>query len=275
MIHAGELNTHNQCLEVEKFSSWRKLLYTVKNVFKFYYKLKHQNLSLSEVLLTSENAIYKIIQNDVYKDEICLLRARQSVHKTSDLYKCSPYLDDNSVMRIHGRIDLAEVNKDAKRPIILPRKHIGTQLIIQHYHELYHHVQHETCINEIRQKFYIPRLRSELKKVRNKCQHCKNFNALPVIPEMASLPIARLSLNQRPFSYVGIDYFGPLYVTVGRHKEKRWGVIFTCMTIRAIHIEVAKDLTTDSCIIVIQNFIARRGTPIEIYCDNGTNLRGA
>lgn len=92
---------------------------------------------------------------------------------------------------------------------------------------------------------------------------------------MSLLPKARLSPFTRPFSYVGIDYFGPLYVKVARHQEKRWGVLITCLTIRAIHIEVVHDMTTDSCIMAIQNFIARRGTPIEIYCDNGTNFRGA
>ena len=92
---------------------------------------------------------------------------------------------------------------------------------------------------------------------------------------MGNLPHTRLADRIRPFSYIGVDYFGPILVTVGRHKEKRWGVIFTCLTIRAVHMEVARDLTTDAFIMVLQNFIARRGTPLEIYCDNGTNFKGA
>ncbi|GBP13229.1 hypothetical protein EVAR_65810_1 [Eumeta japonica] len=90
---------------------------------------------------------------------------------------------------------------------------------------------------------------------------------------MATLPAARLASFERPFTYVGIDFFGPLYVIVGRRREKRWGVLFTCLTVRAIHIEVAHSLDTSSCIMCIQNFISRRGSPKEIYTDNGTNFK--
>ncbi|XP_068149409.1 uncharacterized protein [Drosophila tropicalis] len=64
-------------------------------------------------------------------------------------------------------------------------------------------------------------------------------------------------------------------LTRGRRSEKRWGVIFTCLTIRAMHIELACSLDTASCIMCIRNFINRRGTPREIYSDNGTNFKAA
>ena len=92
---------------------------------------------------------------------------------------------------------------------------------------------------------------------------------------MANLPLARLATFCRPFSYVGIDYFGPMYVTVGRRTEKRWGALFTCLTIRAIHLEVAHTLNASSCIMCIKNFIARRGIPIQFISDNGTNFHAA
>jgi len=90
---------------------------------------------------------------------------------------------------------------------------------------------------------------------------------------MSPLPLARIASFERPFTYVGVDYFGPMMVTVGRHKEKRWGVLFTCLTLRAVHIEVSNSLDTNSCVMALRNFIARRGTPKEIYSDNGTNFK--
>ncbi|UYV70009.1 hypothetical protein LAZ67_7001455 [Cordylochernes scorpioides] len=92
---------------------------------------------------------------------------------------------------------------------------------------------------------------------------------------MAALPGCRVEPQQRSFSIVGMDYFGPMEVSVGRRHEKRYGVLFTCMTTRAIHLEVAHSLTTDSCIMAIRRMICRRGLPLEIFSDNGTNLRGA
>ncbi|XP_062542409.1 uncharacterized protein LOC134210371 [Armigeres subalbatus] len=92
---------------------------------------------------------------------------------------------------------------------------------------------------------------------------------------MADLPAARLAAFTRPFTYVGVDYFGPMEAVIGRRTEKRWGMLITCLTVRAIHIELVCTLSTDSCIMGLRNFISRRGTPRKIYSDRGTNFIGA
>jgi hypothetical protein len=92
---------------------------------------------------------------------------------------------------------------------------------------------------------------------------------------MADLPSDRITADKPPFSSTGMDYFGPFEVKYGRKTLKRYGVIFTCSASRAIHLEVAASLTTDSCINTIRRFLARRG-PVElIRSDNGTNIVGA
>lgn len=92
---------------------------------------------------------------------------------------------------------------------------------------------------------------------------------------MAPLPSARLTPYVRPFTFIGIDYCGPFLVQVGRANVKRWVVLITCLTVRAIHLEVAFSLSTESCKLAIRRFIARRGSPQEIYSDQGTNFVGA
>lgn len=143
------------------------------------------------------------------------------------------------------------------------------------YHCRHRHHNHETAINELRQKFHIEHMRAALRAVRRSCQECKNANARPQPRMMAQLPHARLASFSRPFSFVGIDYFGPMNVTMLRRSLKRWGVLMTCLTTRAVHIEIAHSLSAEPCILAIRNFIARRGTPIELYSDNGTNFKGA
>ena len=56
---------------------------------------------------------------------------------------------------------------------------------------------------------------------------------------------------------------------------KRWGCLFTCMRSRAVHIEIVHSLSTDSFMMALIPFIAQRGRPKEIFCDNGSNLVGA
>lgn len=89
---------------------------------------------------------------------------------------------------------------------------------------------------------------------------------------MASLPADRVALSEPPFSYAGVDCFGPLEIPQGRSNAKRYGVLFTCMTVPAIHVEVIHSLDTDSIFNVLMQFITRRGQPKQIRSDNGGNF---
>ena len=76
------------------------------------------------------------------------------------------------------------------------------------------------------------------------------------------------------FDSWGIDYFGPSLVQQGRSAVKQWGCLFTCMRSHAVHIEIVHSLSTDSFMMALICFIARRGRPKEIFCDNGSNFVG-
>ena len=89
---------------------------------------------------------------------------------------------------------------------------------------------------------------------------------------MADLPAERVTPDKPPFSAVGVDCFGPFLVKRGRKEVKWYGVIYTCLAVRAIHLEVLYTMDTDSFINSLRRFIARRGTPEIIRSDNGTNF---
>lgn len=166
------------------------------------------------------------------------LAQRKSFEKSSELSTFS--LDEKNVLRHRGRIDAADsINHDTKRHIILPRHHRVTELLVDWYHRRYQHLNHQTALNEIRQKYIIPALRVVMKGVRNSCQHCKNANVTSKIPEMSGLPSTRLATFTRPFTFTGVDYFGPYSVKINRSVVPRYGVLFTCLTTREIHLEVA------------------------------------
>ena len=92
---------------------------------------------------------------------------------------------------------------------------------------------------------------------------------------MADLPAGRLAYEQPPFHNCGVDLFGPFFIKQGRKRLKRWIVIFTCMTVRCVHLEVVEGADTDSFINSLRRFVNRRGSPAEFHSDCGTNFKGA
>ncbi|XP_058455031.1 uncharacterized protein LOC131432642 [Malaya genurostris] len=277
---------------VERFSKWKRLLRTVAYVKRFVSILRCKVEGMAkqtgplthEELIAAEWFVYSLVQRQVYPEEVRILadiksdtqNCKRLLPKSSFLYTLCPVADDRGVLRVNGRINAIKFVGDlTKRPILLPEKNRITDLIIGDYHSKYCHLNHATVLNEIRQKYHIPKLRAVYNRVRKMCQLCKIRRACPVPPQMGELPEARLAAFTRPFSYTGIDYFGPMQVSVGRRVEKRWGVLLTCLTVRAVHIELAHSMNTDSCILALRNFIARRGSPVEIISDRGTNFIGA
>ncbi|XP_055918553.1 uncharacterized protein LOC129950651 [Eupeodes corollae] len=274
----------NLLINFKLFSSYQRLqrtmAYVIRATQKFRFvvpieKTSNCFLTIAE-LKNAENSLCKIVQKEQYEEEIKLLSSSKPLTKKSSIYTLNPYLDERGILRIQGRLDEAlYLPFQARRPILLPPKHPLSMLIMKFYHEKLHHQNSAVVLNEVRQKFWIPHPKMLLKLVRRKCQQCKIDRAEPQTPIMGQLPIDRVTPFVRPFAYTGVDLFGPLNVTIGRRREKRWGVIFTCLTVRAAHLELAENLSTDAFIICLRNFINRRGTPVRIRSDNGTNFIGA
>ncbi|UYV77380.1 hypothetical protein LAZ67_15000798 [Cordylochernes scorpioides] len=264
---------------MEHFSKYMVVVRATIQVMKFIGKIKYKrkgveipdNVALME---KAKRLLFRKSQWDSYPEEMAMLESGLPVLRNSKLFQLSPVLDDDGVLLMNSRLANVQMAK-LRTPIILDPRHYLTKLIIHHYHVLALHQGQETVRNEVRQQFWIPNLRVAIRRCWSECPLCRIRRAKPSTPMMAALPGCRVEPQQRSFSIVGMDYFGPMEVSVGRRHEKRYGVLFTCMTTRAIHLEVAHSLTTDSCIMAIRRMICRRGLPLEIFSDNGTNLRGA
>ncbi|XP_053699346.1 uncharacterized protein LOC128746321 [Sabethes cyaneus] len=275
-------------IDVRRFSRWQNLLRATAVVLrvKHNFRCVIDKLSRRDGLLTADELrqasifLFRQARAESYPDEIRILasaeKSKKSLMKASSIYKLNPFLDEHQVLRMHGRISACEyASMDARNPIILSQSNYVAWLVVKDCHERFHHRNHTTVLNELRHVYRIPRLKQLFDKVKAGCQMCKNEKAVPQPPPMGDLPEARLAAFTRPFSFVGVDYFGPINVVVGRRVEKRWGVLTTCLTVRAIHLEVAHSLSADSCIIALRNMMARRGVPIKIYSDRGTNFTAA
>jgi len=110
--------------------------------------------------------------------------------------------------------------------------------------------------------------RNLVKEIINNCPVCCIRRAQPIPPIMGTLPKERLSPHKRPFTFTGVDYFGPIEVAKGRRRENRWGVLFTCLTVRTVHLELVPSLSTDSFLLALKLFTARRGVLLKLLSDN-------
>ncbi|XP_062713361.1 uncharacterized protein LOC134290277 [Aedes albopictus] len=273
-------------IRIQDFSKWTPLLRQTALIIRYLDNLKrsakkeHRSCGplTQPELAKAENYLFRQAQSETYADEIVTLAihprtSTKRIIRNNPLFR-SAFIDENGVARVQGRTKECEfAARDAVEPIILPRHHHITRLIVADAHERFNHQNHTTIINELLQRYRIPRMKATYHAVRRNCQYCKNLQAKPQPPMMADLPQSRLATFSRPFTYMGVDYFGPILVSVGRHSEKRWGVIATCLTTRAIHLQIAHTLSTNSCVMAIRNVMARRGIPAVIYSDRGTNFQ--
>ena len=235
---------------------------------------------LPKDLELSIKTICKLAQVESFPDEYCSLKTTQTGSSKSNILSLKPELDEN-IIRIGGRIRHAELPFDFKHPIILSGKHMISKLILLDLHLKNLHSGREYILSLSRDKFWITKGKKLGKSIIQNCFICKRQNVKPKAPIMSDLPKERLSFNEKPFTHTGIDYFGPINVKLTRKTRsnqathKRYGALFTCLTTRAVHLELASDLSTDIFILAFGGSTAHRGKPKEILSDNGTNFIGA
>ena len=230
------------------------------------------NVTVSE-MNNAEMIFVKHVQSQFYSNEIRdLLSKSKEVKKSSPIIKLSPELRDDIIV-VGGRLNFSLFSYSLKHPAIIPHKSRLAELIAADYHG--GHVGVEWMINAIRNKFWITKIRPLVKGVKKKCVVCKRLYAGTMSQIMADLPPSRTLTGYPPFTHTGVDLFGPISVRQGRSDVKRYGCVFTCFNTRAIHIEKLASLETDTFINGLVRFISRRGSPILIKSDQGTNLVGA
>ena len=217
-------------------------------------------------------AIAKIVQGSAYALEIRDLKSKGAIRASSKIAALNPGLDDQGVLRVNGRGQKRVSESTIGRQIILPRNHAVAEKIVCHVHHFIGHLGRQHVIAKLWEDFWIPQIRVLVRSVLSRCVKCKKVLAKPMIQQMAPLPKARLMAYEPPFSYTGMDLFGPLYVKHGRGTTKRWCCLFTCLTTHCVHLEVVNSMGTDDLVTCLRRFINRRGEVKEIRCDNGSNF---
>ena len=232
-------------------------------------------LGVSELMKAKRECI-KLAQRVSYAQELSDLSRDKAntVRKTSSLLKLAPFVDEDGLLRVGERLSKIDLPPDSKHPVVLHPANILTERIVWHEH-VKHHARPERLLADIRTEYWVVTGRRAVRRIANRCVKCKRLFSQPVIQIMANLPSDRLAVYKHPFTNTGVDYFGPLRVKIGRRVEKRWICLFTCLTVRAVHLEIVHSLSAASFIMAFQRFINRRGKPSIMRSDNGTNFVAA
>ena len=289
---------------ISYFSSWWKLKRAVAWLLRFkeYLRMKSPDIRKKEVLTnekiqeTKQNVIKKLTVEELDEVEREVLQRVQAVEfadelktvssqsqrnskkllkgKGSALNRLNPILKEG-LLKVGGRLVNASVDDKVKHPVILPSRHPVTDMIIRQHHAEVGHMGQETVLSSIRKEYWIVKRRTAVRRVIRSCVMCQRRKARLGEQFMASLPQTRLTPDKPPFTYVGIDYFGPYLVKQRRCTVKRNGCVFTCFTTRAVHIEISHSLDTDSMLNALRRFISIRGCPEQIKSDRGSNFVNA
>ncbi|XP_078809202.1 uncharacterized protein LOC144994598 [Oryzias latipes] len=233
----------------------------------------------ADEMAQARDVVLKAVQKTAFSKELSALQSNQAVAKNSPLQKLSPTLD-GGLLCVGGRLNNSELTSVEKNPIILPKDSHISLLLTRHYHVQVKHQGRHLTEGAIRAAgLWILGGKALINSVIHKCVTCRRLRRKPEEQCMADLPSERLTACP-PFTYVGLDVFGPWSVTArrtrgGQAESKRWAIMFSCLSSRAVHIEVIESMDSSSCINALRRFFALRGPAKQLQSDCGTNFIGA
>ncbi|XP_025204443.1 uncharacterized protein LOC112601188 [Melanaphis sacchari] len=222
-------------------------------------------------------AIVKCSQAIFFKALLRELSSGQSI-SSRPLARLSPFIDKNGVIRVGGRLRHSLLSDRRKFPILLSKSSHLSLLVARHWHRFACHAGPRLMSDLICRQFWIVGDRYVIRRAISECTVCVRLSARNPQPIMSDLPDFRVQ-QCHPFACVGIDYAGPLLIKeTNLRKARQYKVyiaVFVCMSVKAVHLELVTDLSTDAFLAAFDRFVARRGMPSAVYSDCGTNFVGA
>ncbi|KAK3109147.1 hypothetical protein FSP39_023951 [Pinctada imbricata] len=264
-----------------RFSSWRKLVRAVMTLKRKARNVKGENdTSPVDAYEEAQDFILQTVQKEVYAREFHSLEEGKPIRKDSSVSSLSPFIDQQGMIRVGGRLNKTTYDTSQKNPLLIPGRHHIATLLVRHYHDETKHQGRQITEGAVRSAgLWITGGKRLISSILHLCVTCRKLRGKYAYQRMADLPTDRLEPSP-PFTFVGVDAFGPLNVVTRRTRgdsasSKRWGIIFTCLVTRAIHIELVDSMSSSAFINSLRRFISIRGKVKIFRSDQGTNIVGA
>ena len=264
-------------LDFNRFSNNKRLLGAVAWVTRFVnnMRVKADNRCYSPLTATEiqEAEQWLMVQVQASCFEEIFKAQNNTPSENSRLRNLNPVLcPETGLLRVGGRIHKSLLPEAEKHPIILPSHHYVVKLLILDLHKQELHAGVEHTLSIVRQKFWPMKGRSVVRQTLNGCLVCQHSNTKPFAQRMAPLPADR-SRPAPPFTNVGLDFAGPLYLR--ESNDKAYICLFTCAVTRAVHLELISNMTVERFLQALRRMVARRGMCSIIWSDNAKTFKGA
>lgn len=278
VVHFAETDLTNEFTQiVKRFSTLEKLIRIIARCKRFG-RVKSKKLPSYLTAEEMKDALFQCVlqcQQEEFSEDIWHLRNGRPLKNSSKLRSLNPFLDDNGILRVGGRLRHANIPEEAKHQIILPNGNTFSKLIIAQCHKKTLHGGPNLMQNCLRQNYWILGGKSMINQEVHKCVICARYKATTRTQLMADLPKPRVTPT-RPFLHSGIDFAGPIDLRMSKGRGcktyKGYICIFICMATKAIHIEIVSSLDSESFVAAFKRFTARRGHCSDIWSDNATNF---
>ncbi|XP_074030835.1 uncharacterized protein [Leptinotarsa decemlineata] len=256
-------------------SSWSHILRTTVYVLRFLKILPRSRTISATDLWKAELRLIKIVQHKHFHQDI--ERISKNMNCSTRLCKLKPFLQDG-LLRVGGRLSQSDLAYNQRHPIILPSKDKLIDRLIDFYHIIHLHTGPHLLESLLRQKYWILAGRNTIRARVHACNRCFRLKPTAINPLMADLPLQRVR-QAKVFLHTGVDYFGPVNITLGRRRgaqiHKAYVCLFVCMSVKAVHMELVSSLSTLHFLQAFKRFLSRRGPCTTLYSDRGSNFIGA
>ena len=242
----------------------RKTLKGAKRVlawgFRFLHNARNKKHKISGPLTTQE----------LEKADTCLIRRSQTGVdlESKEAQQLGLTQFEDHVIRCVGRIS-------GEQPIFIPRNSIYCDKLTAEVHKKVGHKGVNMMMAVLREKFWIPRLRAVLKKLKRACETCRIMTTQPYPrPSVGRLPDYRTTASY-PFAITGVDFVGPFFIKADHDQQdnKAYIVIFSCGTSRAVHFTTTRTMLASEFIDRLNEFIAARSRPKRMISDNAQTFK--
>ena len=273
---------------LERYSSYTHLKRITAWCLRFINNCLAKLSKANRILLTSSltspelhiSEVYwiRLAQRDNFESEIACLQANKPIPISSALLTLHPFLDKDQILRAGGRQERSKLSYSKRHPITLHAKHPVAKLLIWSEHQRLLHGGPTLVLASLSYRFHLLNCRKTVRSVLRQCITCRRQAIKPQPQMLGQLPAERITPDS-VFDRVGLDYAGPFLVKYGSVRKptivKSYLCVFVSLSVKAVHLELVSDLTSEAFIAALRRFTARRGYPSLLWSDHGTNFVGA